>query len=212
VFAHAEAFAASFDAPLHGAGLSLAGGGFVERRYHGVLGGCPAVAKLSVTVANQTTPMGYYLTVEVQTGVRARWIAGTNVPLLLRGGMTPIGEEAPGQPLLRAHDATWGARLLDDPQARGALGLLLRDATFLEHRPDGSFQVQIQRPGGTEVPDLAGFVRAAAQIVGVVRAPPAPSPVAGRWSDNRGLALAVIAVVVVAVFAGAVAAVVLLVG
>ncbi len=71
--------------------------------------------------------------------------------------------------------------------------------------------MQIQRPGGSEVPDLGACVRAAAQIVAAVRVPPAPRPVARRWTDNRVLAVAVVAIVVVAVFVGGVTAVLLLV-
>lgn len=80
---------------------------------------------------------------------------------------------------------------------------ILQRAEFIEHRP-GSFQVQIagRQPAAEALPTAMGALGTLAQ--GVLR-PPGPMPATARWSDNRGLVVAVAAMVFLGVLAVAVA-------
>ena len=89
-FDRADAFAQAFDAQLHAAGLALEGGGFVKRTYRGALAGLPARAELSVLVPVGDMPAGFYLTVELETRLAARWAVGRSIPVFHRTGMHTV--------------------------------------------------------------------------------------------------------------------------
>jgi hypothetical protein len=196
-------FMPAFDATLARAGLQCHGGTpRIERTYTGAIGGRQARAKLSVTTDQNDVRYGtgFYLTIEVDTGLPARLAAGRNVPLLVGRGLEELPGVWPAIPnvALRAHDHQWARRFCDDQQTAGAMTSILQRAEYIEHRP-GTLQLMIQdRPLSTEcfnwLPPLVsafGFVTQAAMM------PPAPTPAPTRWSDNRALLVAVISLGVI---------------
>lgn len=209
MFHETERLTQQLDAALWAAGLQVAGGGFVARRYQGVLGGRVLHAELSVMTPSQLVTSGYVLTFEIDLGVPARLIVGGEVPLLLGRGLPVVGEVL-GHPL-RCHDGVWGRRLLASP-ALGALGVLLAEVSWLELVPSGRMRVQLQRTSRPVVPDFRPLVHALGVVMGVVSAPPGPSRAPSRSSDQRGLMLGLIAVVVLGLFGAAIGLGVLLGG
>ena len=199
-FDRAEAFAEAFDAQFHAAGLAVEGGGFVERTYRGALGGLPARAELSVLVPVGDVPAGFYLTVELETGLAARWAAGRSIPVFHRMGMHAVAD-APLGLALYAHDLPWARRFVEHPTARDALSRVLAEASFVKHFPDGRLQMQLQAPGRSDLPQVAAMLGWFAQVVATVMAPPAPAPAKPRWSDSTALVMMLITVVVLGAFA-----------
>lgn len=193
------------DAALASGGLRLTGSGYVARSYLGQLGGCPARGQLSVFVnTNQMTlASGYRLSIEIDTGVAARFVAGKNIPLLLGGGLTEVAAPWPALPgqSFKVHDTAWAQRFTHGSAATSAV-TVLHHAEFLEHRP-GLLQAQVagRHPHESNLPAI---LSALAVLTQTTVAPPAPTPARARWSDNRGLVVALIAVLVLGVlFVGA---------
>ena len=181
------------DTGLAAAGFRLVQPGHIRRKYEGALGGVFATADLNIMLVALSTPSGYTLTFEARTPAPARWVAGARIPLLLRGGLTAV-EDPPHGLLLRAHDPAWARRFVDHAPSKDALRAVLAEATFVEHRPGGELQVQLQRLASLAVPDLPRLAHAIGAVVATACAPPHPAPAPARWSDNRTLVMAVITI------------------
>jgi hypothetical protein len=198
-FDRADAFAQAFDAQLNATGLALEGGGFVKRVYRGAIAGLPARAELSVLVETDRMPTGYYLQIELETRLAARWAAGRNLPVFHRTGMHTV-PDAPLGLALYAHDLTWARRLVEHPPTRDALSRVLGEASFVKHFPDGRLQMQStcarpQWPAADWEP--ARLVRAGRRDRD---GPPAPAPAKPRWSDHTALVMAIVTVAVLGAF------------
>lgn len=182
-------------------------GELVARSYETHLDGMPLRATLSVLVDTGTVhrltsgqATGYVLSVECQNGLATRWLVGASLPLLVGLGLPKLGPVSPGNEL-RADDEGWArSRLLAGP-ARGALEGLLAVGAVVEQRP-GILEARLSRLGDTHVPDLARWMEAFASLVRLSQMPPNPRVAGARLTDNRGLMMALLSVVVVGVFLG----------
>jgi hypothetical protein len=188
-----EYLAHQLDVGLAAAGFRLLVGGSIRRKYEGALGGMPATADVSIMLVAPSTPSGYTLTLGVRTPAPARWVAGQRIPLLLRAGLTSV-DDPPHGPLLRAHDAEWARRFVEHAPSREALRAVLAEATFVEHRPGGELEVQVQRLASVVVPDVPRLAHAVGVVAATAAAPPLPAPAPARWSDDRTLVMAVITI------------------
>lgn len=200
MFHHAQELCQTVDGALAQVGFQTTGGSYIQRGYEGWLSGRRARAELSVLTASQLIPSGYVLTIEVQSGICARWTAGREVPLLLRLAQSPVGaiEGAP----LRAHDPAWARRFVDDPGLQAALSVLLREISYLEHLPTGELRIRFMRATRPFVPALGPLLQAFDVVLRATLTPPAPAPAPAHWTDRRGLLFALLAALVLGVFAG----------
>lgn len=203
MFSDAQQLCQVIDAQLATVGFRATGGSFIKRLYQGSLAGLPVRGELSVLVPSQHILLGYVLTLEAQTSVPARWVGGREIPLLLGRGLSAVGD-LDGAPI-RADDAAWAHRFVEDPGARAALGALLAEASFVEHLPSGALRMQFQRASRPVVPPLVAIMVAFDHLLRVVLASPPPRPAAARWTDQRGLLMVVLAIFVLGFLGGAVA-------
>ena len=202
-----EALCGEFDRQLSELGFRLVAGGFVDRRYQARLEGWEASAALSVYVdtggpgrASRGDASGYRLLLRIENGLAARWMAGRSAPVVTRLGLTAVEELVPGG-LLRAHDPDWARGRLLAPAAREVLSTLLADAILIEQRP-GILEAQVERIGAVDVPVLGPLVQALATLARQSSEPPMPKPAGRRLTDQRGLMMVLLAVVVLGVFCG----------
>jgi len=202
-----EALCAEFDRRLAELGFELVGGGFIDRRYRGVLDGRQASAALSVYMdtggpgrMTSGAATGYRLLLRIENGLSARWMTGASTPLLTRLGLTVIDSPVPGTPL-RAHDPEWARRRLLSPPGREGLSALLAEAFLVEQRP-GILEAQIQRIRAIDVPALPPLVRGLRTLAELSSQPPLPKPAGRRLTDHRGLMVGLLGVVVVGFFVG----------
>ena len=192
------------DQGLQQVSLQLTNDGFVSRRYEGTLDGRALRAGLSLFVdtggphrltSGQAT--GYQLSLEYDNGLPTRWVMGTDIPLLLRRGLTRVANVTPSA-LLRADDTAWAGRFLS-PEVKPAFTHLAEVATFAEQRP-GVMQLQVRRFGDTTLPPLLPLLHAFAAVARASQAAPAPRPSKARLADNRALMMVLITLAVLATF------------